>query len=33
MVDFPLIFDSIPKMLLGLGLTLQLLFISAFRRD
>jgi len=28
--DFSLIFDSIPRMLLGLGLTLELLFISAF---
>jgi len=27
--DFSLIIDSIPKMLMGLGLTLQLLFISA----
>ena len=29
-IDFPLIFDSIPKMLMGLGMTLQLLFVSAF---
>jgi len=29
-IDFALIIDSIPKMLLGLSLTLQLLFISAF---
>jgi len=28
--DFALIVDSIPKMLAGLGLTLELLFISAF---
>ncbi len=27
--DFPLIVDSIPKMLMGIGLTLQLLFLSA----
>ncbi len=29
-IDFALIFDSIPRMLEGLGLTVQLLFISAF---
>lgn len=28
--DYSLIIDSIPKMLMGLGLTLQLLFLSAF---
>lgn len=28
--DLSLIFDSIPKMLMGLGLTLQLLLLSAF---
>lgn len=28
--DLALIIDSIPKMLMGLGLTLQLLFLSAF---
>lgn len=28
--DFALIIDSIPKMLVGLGLTLELLFVSAF---
>ena len=29
-IDFALIIDSIPRMLEGLGLTVQLLFISAF---
>ena len=28
MIDIPLIVDSIPEMLLGIGLTLQLLFLS-----
>ena len=28
-IDFPLIFDSIPEMLSGIGLTFQLLFLSA----
>ena len=28
MIDIPLIVDSIPKMLVGIGLTLQLLFLS-----
>ena len=28
MIDIPLIVDSIPKMLMGIGLTLQLLFLS-----
>ena len=29
MIDIPLIIDSIPKMLMGIGLTFQLLFLSA----
>ena len=28
--DVALIIDSVPKMLMGIGLTFQLLFISAF---
>ena len=28
MIDIPLIVDSIPRMLMGIGLTFQLLFLS-----